>query len=222
MKMVMMNMKVLKIKLSNNTDEKSNNLSTKISVPGSIIVRHYDIETGEELIPEEYNEGLVGETFISHPHDFEGYKVVTRPSIETLVFNESEQEIVYEYERIKFNVQVSVIGGVGEATGNEEIFYGEDSTEGYIVITPGDGYEIEKIVVNGVSYDIYDRAGMTLENFINVQENIDIEVEFSEVAIPVPITGKTSKYIIIASIMIILTIMYAVYSKGLVTKILKR
>ena len=63
---------------------------------------------------------------------------------------------------------------------------------------------------------------MTLENFINVQENIDIEVEFSEVAIPVPITGKTSKYIIIASIMIILTIMYAVYSKGLVTKILKR
>lgn len=218
----MINTVTAKIKLSNNTEEKSNNLSTKISVPGSIIVRHYDIETGEELIPEEYNEGLVGETFISHPHDFEGYKVVTRPSIETLVFNESEQELVYEYERIKFNVQVSVIGGVGEATGNEEIFYGEDSTEGYIVITPGDGYEIEKIVVNGVSYDIYDRAGMTLENFINVQENIDIEVEFSEVAIPVPITGKTSKYIIIASIMIILTIMYAVYSKGLVTKILKR
>lgn len=211
-----------KLKLSNNTQEISNNLSTKISIPGTIIVHHYNIETGEELIPEEYNEGLVGETFISHPHDFEGYKVVTRPSNETLVFNEGEQEVIYEYERIKFNVQVSVVGGIGEATGNEEIFYGDDSTEGYIVITPGEGYEIEKIVVNGVSYDIYDREGMTLENFINVQENIDIEVEFSEVAIPVPITGKTSKYIIIASIMIILSIMYVAYNKGLITKLLKR
>ena len=211
-----------KIKLSNKTQEIEDNLSTRISIPGTITVHHYIVGTNEELVPDEYNEGLVGETYISHAQDIEGYKVVTKPTNETHVFREEEQEVLYEYERIKFNIEVEVIGGVGEATGNEEVFYGDDSTPEYIVITPGEGYEIEKIIINGVAYEVDNREGMTLDNFLNVQENIKIEVEFTEKPLPVPITGARSKIIIIASILLVLSIMYVAYKTGYVTKLLKR
>ena len=211
-----------KIKISNNQKEVSDNLITRISIPGTIIVHHYLKGTTEELVPDEYNEGLVGETYISSPQELEGYRVVTRPTNETHVFGENLQEVVYEYERIKFNLDVEVIGGIGDITGTEEIFYGDDSTPENIVITPGEGYEIEKIIINGVSYEVDNREGMTLDNFINVQENIKVEVEFTEKPLPVPITGSESKLIVVALILIILTIMFVAYKVGFISKLLKR
>ena len=210
------------IKLSNNKKEIEDQLITRISIPGSIVVHHYIVGTTEELLPDEYNEGLVGETFISHAHDVEGYKVVSKPTEETFLFGENEQEVIYEYERIRFNLEVEVTGGVGDITGAEEIYYGDDSTPNNIVITPGEGYEIESIIINGVTYEVDNKEGMTLDNFLNVQENIKVQVTFTEKPLPVPITGSSSKLVIIATILIILTMMFAASRMGLFAKLLKR
>ena len=211
-----------KIKLSNNVKEVENNFITRISIPGTIIVHHYIKGTTEELFPTEITEGLVGETYISHEQSLEGYKVVTKPANETHTFIEGELEVIYEYERIKFKLDVEVIGGVGEITGEEEIFYGDDSTPENIVITPGEGYEIVKIMVNGVEYEITDPDGMILDNFINVQEDIIVQVTFDLKPITVPITGSNSKLVIIASILVILSGLVIALKTGFITKLLKR
>ena len=62
-----------RIRLSNNVKEVENSIITRISIPGTIIVHHYIKGTTEELVPDEYNEGLVGETYISHEQSVEGY-----------------------------------------------------------------------------------------------------------------------------------------------------
>ena len=212
-----------KIKLSNNSQEKEDNFITRISIPGTIIVHHYLVGTTEELVPDEINEGLVGETYISHEQTLEGYKVVTKPSNETHTFREGEFEVLYEYERIKFHIDVEVVGGVGDITGEEDVYYGDDSTPDNIVITPGEGYEITRIMVNGTEYEITDPEGMILDNFKNVQEDIKVQVEFTEKPLPVPITGaNTSKVLIIVSILVIFAIMYVAFQTGFVSVILKR
>ena len=77
------------------------------------------------------------------------------------------------------------------------MFYEHDSTPDYIVITPGNGYEIESITINDEDIEITDPKGMTLENFIGLTEDKNIKVSFTEESIEVPITGKNSKLIVI-------------------------
>ena len=116
-----------------------------------------------------------------------------------------------------------VVGGVGDITGEEDVYYGDDSTPDNIVITPGEGYEITRIMVNGTEYEITDPEGMILDNFKNVQEDIKVQVEFTEKPLPVPITGaNTSKVLIIVSILVIFAIMYVAFQTGFVSVILKR
>ena len=63
---------------------------------------------------------------------------------------------------------------------------------------------------------------MTLDYFTNVQEDILVQVEFRDKPLPVPITGAHSSLIIIASILIVMSIMFVIYKMGFIPKILKR
>ena len=99
----------------------------------------------------------------------------------------------------KSNKGFSVIKDGG---GTEKVYYGEDSTVNNIVIKANEGYEIETIVVDGVEIEITDKNEMILDNFKNVHEAHSVEVTFTEIEIPVPITGK-SNYIWIVALAIV-------------------
>ena len=211
---VLINRVAGKIVLSNNSRTVEENVSTNINIPGKIIVHHYLVGTEEYLRDDVTSTGLVDETYIAKALELEGYKVVNRPSKETLTYKEEIQEVIYEYERLKYNIVTEVIGGVGSITGNETIYYGEDSTKDKIVITPNDGYEIKRIIVNDKDLEITNKDKMILDNFKSVKENIKVQVEFGEKVTPTPITGKTkSLYIIVISLILLAITVFIVYKK---------
>ena len=211
---VLINRVAGKIVLSNNSRTVEENVSTNINIPGKIIVHHYLVGTEEYLRDDVTSTGLVDETYIAKALELEGYKVVNRPSKETLTYKEEIQEVIYEYERLKYDIVTEVIGGVGSITGNETIYYGEDSTKDKIVITPNDGYEIKRIIVNDKDFEITNKDKMILDNFKSVKENIKVQVEFREKVTPTPITGKTkSLYIIVISLILLAITVFIVYKK---------
>ena len=195
-----------KIVLSNNTRTIEGTLSTNIKLPGKITVHHYKAGTTEKLSDDVITIGVVPETYISKAIDLEGYVVSKRPQNETINYTEEDQEIIYEYERIKFNIITKVVGGVGTITGDEIVYYGENSTPNNIVITPADKYEIIRVIVNDVDAPVTNKEKMILGSYKNVKENIIIQVEFKEIPAPVPITGSNSKYYIIGAILLIFSL----------------
>ena len=192
-----------KIVLSNNTRTVEGTLSTSIKLPGKITVHHYKAGTTDKVSDDVIATGIVSENYISREVTIEGYKLHTRPLNETLTFTEEDQEVTYEYERRIFSIVTKVVGGVGTITGDENVFYGEDSTPNNIVITPGDGYEILRVIVNDVDAPITSKTKMVLGSYKNVKDNIIIQVEFKEKQAPTPITGSSSKYLIIGAILLI-------------------
>ena len=112
-------------------------------------------------------------------------------------------EVVYEYEHLQYDINVTTdTVDKGEVSGTEKVYYGEDSTENYIVITANEGYEIETIVVDGIEIEITDKNKMILDNFKDVHEEHNVNVTFTEVEIPVPITGKSNYLWIVALIIV--------------------
>ena len=203
-----------KIVLSNNNRTIEGTISTNINIPGKIIVHHYLAGTEESLRDDVVGTGLVNETYITKALELEGYKVVKIPDKETLSYKEEDQEVTYEYERLKYDIVTEVIGGVGNITGDETIYYGEDSTKDKIVITPNEGYEITRIIVNDKDIQITNKDKMILDNFKSVKENIKVQVEFGEKVAPTPITGKTkSLYIIVISLILLAITVFIVYKK---------
>ncbi len=204
-----------KIVLSNNNRTIEGTISTNINIPGKIIVHHYLAGTEESLRDDVVSTGLVNETYITKALELEGYKVVKRPSKETLTYKEEDQEVIYEYERLKYDIVTEVIGGVGNITGDETIYYGEDSTKDKIVITPNEGYEITRIIVNDKDIQITNKDKMILDNFKEVKENIKVQVEFSEKVAPTPITGKTNYvYIIVIALITVAIGMFILYKNN--------
>ena len=55
---------------------------------------------------------------------------------------------------------------------------------------------------------------MTLENFKKVSSDHKVEVEFSEKPLPVPITGKVTRLILIALITLAFSIVAYLYAKS--------
>jgi hypothetical protein len=167
------------ITLSNNSRDAQAQTSTSIKIKGKIKVIYIDVETEEELFDSVEEEDLVGEQFISESHEKDGYKIVTRPENETFEFEEDEQLITYGYEHIKYEVKGVVLGGGGTITGDEDVFWGEDSTEGNIKIIADEGYVIESVIINGEEIDIEPgKEEMVLGQFLNMLENKNIEVTF--------------------------------------------
>ncbi len=205
---VINNRVVGKVRLSNNSQDAEGTISTNILLPGKIIVHHYIVDTDKKLTDDIETTDLVGQTYISNAIDFEGYRVVVKPGVETFRYTEEVQEVTYYYERIKFDIVTEVVGGVGNITGDEIVYYGDDSTEGRIVITPSTGYEIVRILVNDQDVEFSDPTGLTLDNFKNLKENIKVQVEFAEKKAEVPRTSSNSTYYIVGLILLIATIAF--------------
>ena len=179
---------------------------TSINVPldikGKIIVRYIG-EKGEELFNTIENIEKVGIKYTPIEKTKEGYKIISKPQSE-YEYAVEDQELEYRYSRIKINIKVtSNTGGVVE--GAEEVYYGEDSTEGKIKITADEGYIISSISINGEELEIpKDRKTLTLSKFINVKEEKDIKVVFNKVeVVNVKPTGVTLLSTIIVSLLVI-------------------
>ncbi len=152
------------------TTEDQNN--TDIRIGGNIIVKYVD-ENGKNILDNIVNKGLVGETVITNAREKEGYILVKKPEVEEYTFEDDEQIVTYIYQKIKLQITTKVIGDGGTITGDEEVYYGEDSTKGKIVITPDDKYSIDKILVNGKRVEL-----SNIKQFKNMTEDIIVEVKF--------------------------------------------
>ena len=169
-----------RIELSNNSRDTETSTSTNIRIKGNIKVMYLDKDTNEEIFDTIEKSDLVGERFISETKEKDGYKLVEKPETEEYYFEEEDQIIKYLYEHIKFEIKGVVKGdGGGRIKGDEEVYWGNDSTVNNIVIEAEKGYVIKEIYVNGDKLDIEpNQEKMILPNFENMLENKNIEVSF--------------------------------------------
>ncbi len=186
------------VTLSNNSREVQATTSTNIRISGNIKVIYIDKDTQEEILDAVEETNLVGETFICEAKEKDGYRLVTPPDTEEYEFEEDDQLITYEYEHIKFEIKAVVIGVGGKITGDEDVYWGEDSTIDNIVIEADEGYIIEAILINGVRQElVLGEEKLILSNFVNVLENKNIEVIFAKKPQENPNTNNTFKTLVL-------------------------
>ena len=187
--------------------------------PGQIVTHYFLLETRKRIADDLIANGKLNDEYSSEEKLFEGYKLVKEPDNKTLTFKENTQEIVYEYERLKYKIEVAVIGGKGTIIGSEEVFHG-DSEKNSIVITPDENYELNSVIINGKEYPVININGMTLNKFENIKGDILVEAKFVEKVQEVPITGITRNIALyIGSILFIVAFfIFSVYNRKKETK----
>ena len=166
------------IKLDNKESTVTSDYDTDIKIPGEIVIHYYDKETKEKLAKDIEKTDLIGNQYVSEEKEFEGYKLVSKPESNVHIYKEKKQEFRYEYEKIKFKITTKVEGEGGTIEGDEIVKYGEDSSKDKIKIKAKDGYEINKITINGESYEITDRNEIIMPYFKEVKEDKEIIVSF--------------------------------------------
>lgn len=182
--------------------------------PGQIVVHYFEVGTRDRVADDVIADGLASQEYISEAKEITGFTLVNEPE-SVHYFEVDTQEVIYEYERIKYNITVEVIGGIGDITGSEQVEYGKNSTEDFIVITPGEGYEIDEVIIDDqVIEGIENLDGMTLNNFKFVDRDHHVQVSFKEKVIPVPITGSNTKLIVAAIILVIVSIVFVLFQNG--------
>ena len=80
------------------------------------------------------------------------------------------------------------------------------------------------VLKNGLVYNMIpaiNKEGMIIENFKNVKENHLVQVIFTEKPIEVPITGRKTKLIIAAILVVIVNVFIAIKT-GFVSKMFKK
>ena len=196
------------ISLDNNSRDIESQTSTEVKISGNIIIHYYLKGTKIEVIEDKKITDLVGESYFSTSEELEGYTII-KPDTEEYIITEETQEVVYEYEKIKVHIITQVDGTGGTISGDEDIDYGDNSTQGNIVIKPLDGYIISGIIINGERLEIseQDQDGIVLGNFIEVKEDIIISVTFEKKELTNPSTGMFISYIAISLVVIISTIL---------------
>lgn len=166
------------IKLDNKESTVTSDYDTDIKIPGEIVIHYYDKETKEKLAKDIEKTDLIGNQYVSEEKEFEGYKLVSKPESKVHIYKEKKQEFSYEYEKIKFKITTKVEGEGGTIEGDEIVKYGEDSSKDKIKIKAKEGYEINKITINGESYEITDRNEIIMPYFKEVKEDKEIIVSF--------------------------------------------
>ena len=166
------------IKLDNKENTVTSDYDTNIKIPGEIVIHYYDKETKEKLAKDIEKTDLIGNQYVSEEKEFEGYKLVSKPESNVHIYKEKKQEFSYEYEKIKFKITTKVEGEGGTIEGDEIVKYGEDSSKDKIKIKAKDGYEINKITINGESYEITDRNEIIMPYFKEVKEDKEVIVSF--------------------------------------------
>lgn len=170
------------IELDNNSRSAEDTEVTYIKISSKITIHHYIEGTTDKIVDDIETTNLVGETYISKAINKDGYIVKKEPENKNHIYQDEPQEIIYEYERIKFNIITKVDSGEGTIGGDEIVFYGDNSTEGNIVIKPSNGYQVSHIIVNGEEKNIEQcKNGCILNNFIDVQEDKEIVVVFEAI-----------------------------------------
>ncbi len=190
--------------------------------PGQIVIHYFEAGTTNRVADDVISDGLASKEFVSEIKEIEGFTLVKKPESNVHTYQVDTQEFIYEYERNKYRIGIEVIGGVGSVTGSEEVLYGSDSTEGALVITPSDGYEIGMITIDGVELEDIVPTGMTLDVFKNVSKDHKVEVTFKEKEMPVPITGSNTALITIALILFVVTLIYISMQTNVFEKVFKR
>lgn len=166
------------IKLDNKESTVTSDYDTDIKIPGEIVIHYYDKETKEKLAKDIEKTDLIGNQYVSEEKEFEGYKLVSKPESNVHIYKEKKQEFSYEYEKIKFKITTKVEGEGGTIEGDEIVKYGEDSSKDKIKIKAKEGYEINKITINGENYEITDRNEIIMPYFKEVKEDKEIIVSF--------------------------------------------
>lgn len=166
------------IKLDNKESTVTSDYDTDIKIPGEIVIHYYDKETKEKLAKDTEKTDLIGNQYVSEEKEFEGYKLVSKPESKVHIYKEKKQEFSYEYEKIKFKITTKVEGEGGTIEGDEIVKYGEDSSKDKIKIKAKEGYEINKITINGESYEMTDRNEIIMPYFKEVKEDKEIIVSF--------------------------------------------
>ena len=212
---IMTNIIESQIKLDNKNNTIIKDFNTDIKIPGKIIVHYYDIETKEKLTKDIEKTDLIGNEFITEEKIFEGYKLVNKPKTNYQIYKEQPQEFNYEYEKLKFKITTKVDGDGGTIEGDETVKYRENSTVDKIKIKAKEGYEINKITINGKDFEITDNEKMTIPYFKKVTENKEIIVSFNKKIINPKTLDNIYKYIIclIVSIVGIITSIISIKTK---------
>ena len=202
-----------KVTLDNNEQTIENNYKTNIRIPGTIVIKYIEVDENLEKVKDIVEpttiENLVGEIYTSEEKSFPGYELKEKPENEELEITETEQIQIYKYLKTKVKVETIVHGLGGNITGDEEVYYGEDSTKDKIVITSDEDYVIQKLLINGEEVkDAANKEKYTVNNFIELEENKLIEVTFIQnrkETVNVPNTAATlSKIMVFIGIIIII------------------
>ena len=194
---IMVNSIAGNIKLDNNERDIESQTSTDIKISGKIITHHYIKGTTDKLEDDIESTDLVGESFTSSALDIPGY-IITKPETEEYVFTEEDQEVIYEYEKIKLKITTIVNGIGGTISGSEEVLYGDNSTKDYIVIKPDEGYVLGSVMINGVEIELSEeeKKQLILNNFENMTENLSIQVTFIKAPVVNPETSSFITFIV--------------------------
>mgnify|MGYP005795271303 CR=1 FL=1 len=84
------------------TNEKEATITNKmVKIPGTVVVKYVDKNTGEEVSERRTKEGIVGDTFdvTEDVKEIEGYTLVGEPEEKTGTYTAKEQEKIYYYAK---------------------------------------------------------------------------------------------------------------------------
>ncbi len=201
------------------TDDKNvtveTNHNTYIDVVGTINIKYIN-DLKEELIPSIESTGKVGKEYEITKKDIEGYKIVKEPDNDKYKYIEGNIDLEFVYERIKYKIVVKSLNEGGKVSGDEEVYYKEDSKEDNINIEANDGYYISHITINDKEIKIPDKkTKLTLPKFTKLDEDKYINVSFEKYsdAVVVPNTKAS-----ISIILIIVGIVCMAFSIAIIIK----
>ena len=83
-------------------DEKEATITnTMTKIPGTVVVKYVDKNTGEEISDSKTKEGIIGDTFdvTEDKKDIEGYTLIEEPAEKTGVYTAETQEKIYYYAK---------------------------------------------------------------------------------------------------------------------------
>lgn len=212
-----------KTEIENKNKEVTTHYNTYIDIKGTIVVKYLENNTNKELIDSITTTDNVGKEYEFVNKDIEGYRLVKKPTKEKEEYKEETQEFKFLYERIKYKITVTSNEG-GNVTGDEEVYYNEDSKEDNIKIKANDNYYIKEIRINEKVIKIPENSKeLTIPQFKNMMEDKKIEVVFDNVneKVIVPNTLKKSMLIIFGIITLLGSMgimLYILYSKEIVFK----
>ena len=214
------------IALEDKTIKISDKFNTHIDINGEIIVKYIDKNTNKEIADKIETIDKVGNKYSPTEKNIVGYNLLEGPENEEYPYKEDITELIYYYEKIKLNINTKVNGTGGIISGDEEVYYGDDSTKGKIKIIADNGFVIDKILINGKEFKINEGIkSLNLDNFINMSDNKLIEVSFKkapEVIVNVENTSSNSTKIFIGFILTIISILIFIYYKTSIFEKIKK